>query len=162
MSKRIYTLTREVIEFQRAIEPLQEIFIELRERLKDRATEPDLELRRALRDVADHATRVRERTDGFRQLLGNILTVNAALVAQRQNEEITRLTQAGYDQNDQVKRISSWAAILFAPTLIASVYGMNFNHMPELGWLLGYPFALGLMLLVGIALYLIFKRRGWI
>jgi len=161
-SKRIYTLTREVIEFQRAIEPLQELFVALRERLKDRATESDLELRRALRDVADHATRVQERTDGFRQLLGNILTVNAALVAQRQNEEITELTAASYEQNEQVKRISSWAAILFAPTLIASVYGMNFDHMPELGWILGYPFALGLMILLGVGLYWIFKRRGWI
>jgi magnesium transporter len=63
-SKRIYTLTR--IEFQRAVEPWQELFVALRERLKDRATESDLELRRALRDVADHATRVQERTDGFR------------------------------------------------------------------------------------------------
>ena len=55
---------------------------------------------------------------------------------------MTRLTEAGYEQNEQVKRISSWAAILFAPTLIASIYGMNFDHMPELHWALGYPFAL--------------------
>jgi hypothetical protein len=82
--KRIYTLSREVIEFQRAIEPLEMIFDELRGRLKDAATEPDLELRRALRDVADHAARVRERTTAFRQLLGNILQVNSALVGQRQ------------------------------------------------------------------------------
>jgi magnesium transporter len=61
-----------------------------------------------------------------------------------------------------VKRISSWAAILFAPTLIASVYGMNFDYMPERGWILGYPFALGLMIVLGVGLYWIFKRRGWI
>jgi magnesium transporter len=162
VSKRIYTLSREVIEFQRAVEPLQEIFVELRERLKERAGAADLELRRALRDVADHATRVMERVEGYRQLLTNILTVNAALVAQRQNEEMTRLTEASFDQNEQVKRISSWAAILFAPTLIASVYGMNFDHMPELHWALGYPFALGLMLLLGVVLYSIFKRSGWL
>ena len=94
-----------------------------------------------------------ERVEGYRQLLTNILTVNAALVAQRQNEEMTRLTEAGFEQNEQVKRISSWAAILFAPTLIASIYGMNFDHMPELHWAGGYPFALALMLLLGGVLY---------
>ncbi|GAA3225608.1 magnesium and cobalt transport protein CorA [Pseudonocardia petroleophila] len=162
VSKRIYTLTREVIEFQRAVEPLQELFTELRERLKENAGASDLELRRALRDVADHATRVMERIEGFRQLLTNILTVNAALVGQRQNEEMARMTQAGYDQNEQVKRISSWAAILFAPTLVASIYGMNFDVMPELHWALGYPFAVLLMVLLGTGLYLSFKRRGWL
>lgn len=160
-SKRIYTLTREVIEFQRAVEPLRELFAELRERLRERAGESDLELRRALRDVADHATRALERIDGYRQLLGNILTVNAALVGQRQNEEMARMTRAGYDQNEQVKRISSWAAILFAPTLVASIYGMNFTFMPELDWAFGYPFAVLLMLLLGAGLYVVFKRRGW-
>ena len=88
--------------------------------------------------------------------------MNAALVAQRQNDEITRLSEASYDQNEQVKRISSWAAILFAPTLIASIYGMNFDDMPELKWAAGYPFALVLMLLLGVGLYAIFKRRGWL
>jgi magnesium transporter len=162
VSKRIYQLSREVIEFQRAVEPLREVFIELRDRLKATASRSDLELRRSLRDVADHATRVMERVQSFRDLLSNIVQVNAALVAQRQNEEMARLTEAGYDQNEQVKRISSWAAILFAPTLVASIYGMNFTHMPELSWTYGYPFALGLMLLCGMILYTIFKRAGWL
>jgi magnesium transporter len=162
VSRRIYQLSREVIEFQRAVEPLSDMFDVLRERLKEQASESDLELRRALRDVADHATRVLERIEAFRQLLSNILQVNAALVGQRQNEEMARMTQAGYEQNEQVKRISSWAAILFAPTLIASVYGMNFTHMPELDWPLGYPFAVVLMFLLGLGLYLVFKRRGWL
>jgi magnesium transporter len=162
VSKRIYQLSREVIEFQRAVEPLADMFDELRDRLKEKAGEADLELRRALRDVADHATRVLERIEAFRQLLTNILQVNAALVGQRQNEEMARMTQAGYEQNEQVKRISSWAAILFAPTLVASIYGMNFTHMPELAWPLGYPFALVLMLLLGVGLYTVFKRRGWL
>jgi magnesium transporter len=162
VSKRIYQLTREVIEFQRAVEPLGEIFVELRYRLKERAGTADLELRRALRDVADHATRGMDRVDGYRQLLNNILTVNAALVAQRQNDEMTRLSEAGFEQNEQVKRISSWAAILFAPTLVASIYGMNFDHMPELHWTLGYPFAVALMVVLGLILYTIFKRRGWL
>ena len=150
VSQRIYQLSREVIEFQRAVEPLRG---DLRRAAgtgsRSGPATTDLELRRALRDVADHATRVMERAEGYRQLLTNILTVNAALVAQRQNEEMTRLTEAGYEQNEQVKRISSWAAILFAPTLIASIYGMNFDHMPELHWALGYPFAVALMLLLG-------------
>ena len=161
-SRRIYTLTREVIEFQRAVEPLEDLFDQLRERLKDAATETDLELRRALRDVADHATRVMERIEGFRALLTNILTVNAALVGQRQNDEMARMTQAGYEQSEQVKRISSWAAILFAPTLIAGIYGMNFDVMPELHWALGYPFALAMMVLGAAVLWVVFKRRGWL
>jgi magnesium transporter len=162
VSKRIYQLSREVIEFQRAVEPLSDMFDSLRERLKAQAGESDLELLRALRDVADHATRVLDRIEAFRQLLANILQVNAALVGQRQNEEMARMTQAGYDQNEQVKRISSWAAILFAPTLVASIYGMNFTNMPELHWQLGYPFAVLLMILMGLCLYLVFKRRGWL
>jgi magnesium transporter len=162
VSKRIYQLSREVIEFQRAVEPLSDMFDELRDRLKRQAGESDLELRRALRDVADHATRVLDRIEAFRELLGNILQVNAALVGQRQNDEMARMTQAGYEQSEQVKRISSWAAILFAPTLVASIYGMNFTHMPELAWPLGYPFALVLMFLLGVCLYVVFKRRGWL
>jgi magnesium transporter len=70
-----------------------------------------------------------------------MLTVNATQVVQRQNEEITRLTEATYQQSEQVKRISAWAAILFAPTLVGTVYGMNFTHMPELNWVFGYPLA---------------------
>jgi magnesium transporter len=162
VSRRIYQLSREVIEFQRAVGPLGSMFDSVRDYLKDQGRDGDLELRRALRDVADHATRVLERTEAYRDLLTNILQVNAALVGQRQNEEMARLTEAGYQQNEQVKRISSWAAILFAPTLVASIYGMNFTHMPELAWSLGYPMAIGLMLLMGSGLYLIFKRRGWL
>ncbi len=161
VSRRIYQLTREVIEFQRAVEPLADLFMDLQEHLSTQG-ESDLELRRALRDVADHATRTVERADGFRQLLTNILQVNASLVGQRQNDEMARMTEAGYDQNEQVKRISSWAAIFFAPSFVASVYGMNFDVMPELKWTFGYPFALGLMLLLGLALYAAFKRKGWL
>ena len=152
-----------MIEFQRGVEPLPQVFEALRERLGKGGSDTDLELRRALRDVADHATRVLERIEDFRQLLTNILTVNTALVAQRQNDEITRLTEAGYDQNEQVKRISSWAAILFAPTLIASIYGMNFDHMPELGWGLGLPVRRSCSCCCSdCGLYVVFKRRGWL
>jgi len=100
--------------------------------------------------------------DEQRQLLANILTVNATLVGQQQNEEMRALTEASYAQNEEIKRISAWAAILFAPTLIGTVYGMNFDHMPELSWLLGYPFALALMAVVCLLLYRLFRRRRWL
>ena len=86
-------------------------------------------------------TQVNERIDSLRVLLRDILQVNSILVAQKQNEEMTALSRTSNAQNDEVKKISAWAAIVFAPTLIASVYGMNFQHMPETQWRLGYPFA---------------------
>ena len=162
VSRRIYQLTREVIAFQRAVEPLQEIFVALRGRFGKSGESPDLELRRAMRDVIDHATRVRERVEGFRDLLANILTVNSTLVAQRQNDEMTRLSEAGYQQNEQMKKVSSWAAIIFAPSLIAAIYGMNFDYMPELHWTFGYPMAFGLMLLAAAVLFTTFKLNDWL
>jgi magnesium transporter len=122
----------------------------------------DIELQRHLRDVNDHVLRIVERIDAFRALLQNALTVDATLVGQRQNDEIKRLTQTSLDQNEDVKRISAWAAILFAPTLVGTIYGMNFKHMPEIGWRLGYPVALLAMAALGIVLYVVFKRRGWL
>jgi len=83
-------------------------------------------------------------------------------VNQAQNEEVKRLTEASYAQNEEVKRISAWAAIIFAPTLVGTIYGMNFANIPELGWDLGYPFALALMAIISIGLWLIFRRRGWL
>ena len=160
VSRRIYELSREVIEFQRATSPLLAMLTGLMAGFEKYET--DDELQRYLRDVADHATTVAERVDGFRQMLADILTVNATLVSQAQNEEIKNLTEASYDQNEEIKKVSAWAAILFAPTLIGTVYGMNFRRMPELGWVFGYPFALTLMLLVSLTLYAIFKRRGWL
>ena len=160
VSRRIYELSREVIEFQRATSPLLGMLDGLMAGFEKYET--DDELQRYLRDVADHATTVAERVDGFRQMLADILTVNATLVSQAQNEEIKNLTEASYDQNEEIKKVSAWAAILFAPTLIGTVYGMNFDHIPELGWVFGYPFALALMLLVSLTLYAIFKRRGWL
>lgn len=160
VSRRIYELSREVIDFQRAARPMLGVLGALSAGSAGRDTGE--ELRRYLRDVADHLTQVVERVDGYRNLLQSILTVNATLISQQQNEEIKSLTEASYEQNEEIKRISSWAAILFAPTLIGTVYGMNFLHMPELGWRFGYPFAVGLMVLVCGGLYLAFKRRGWL
>ncbi|ROP44696.1 magnesium and cobalt transport protein CorA [Pseudokineococcus lusitanus] len=160
VSRRIYELLREVIAFQRATHPLVGMLADLD--AGSRAYGVSEELQRYLRDVQDHAVRVVERADAFRVLLHNILTVNATLVGQRQNEETQRLTEASLAQSEEVKRISSWAAILFAPTLVGTIYGMNFETMPELGWRFGYPFAVALMLLCGVALHAVFKRRGWL
>ncbi|MFJ8041736.1 magnesium and cobalt transport protein CorA [Kitasatospora sp. NPDC096147] len=160
VSRRIYELSREVVEFQRATRPLLDIMGSLEAGFAKYGT--DQELQRYLRDVADHATTAAERVDGFRQLLQNILLLNATLVSQAQNEEMRQLAEAGHAQNNEIKKISSWAAILFAPTLIGTVYGMNFAHMPELAWVFGYPFAIGLMALVCGGLYLVFKRRDWL
>jgi magnesium transporter len=160
VSRRIYELSGEAIEFQRAIHPLLGMLEGLTAGFEKYGT--DEELQRYLRDVADHATTVAERVDGFRQMLGDILTVNATLVSQGQNEEMRHLTEASYSQNEEIKKVSAWAAILFAPTLIGTVYGMNFDHVPELHWLLGYPFALALMLMTSVALFMAFRRRGWL
>jgi magnesium transporter len=160
VSRRIYELSREVIDFQRATRPLLGILEALAAGFPKYRTNE--ELQRHLRDVADHATIVIERVDGFRQMLGDILTVNATLVSQAQNEEVKQLTVASYAQNEEVKRVSAWAAILFAPTLIGTVYGMNFDLIPELHWAFGYPFALALMLLTSGALFVVFRARGWL
>src|SRR3954454_97732 len=153
VSRRIYELSREVIEFQRATKPLNEILGALIAGFEKYGIDP--ELQRYLRDVQDHVLQVVERVDGFRDLLQSILSVNLTLVSLAQNEEVK-------GQNEEVKKISAWAAILFAPTLIGTVYGMNFDYMPELHWLFGYPFALSLMLLVSLTLYLVFKRHSWL
>lgn len=153
VSRRIYALHREVIGFQRAVQPLGGILDEIRALAA--AEEADIELRRLFRDVHDHVIRVGDRIDNFRSLLDNALSTHMALVAQRQ-------TEASLAQNEQTKQISAWAAILFAPSLVGTVYGMNFRDMPELDWAWGYPFALGLMVALGGVLYGVFKRVKWI
>ncbi|MFI1015246.1 magnesium and cobalt transport protein CorA [Streptomyces sp. NPDC020965] len=158
--RRIYELSREMVEFQRATRPLVGMLHGLMAGFSKYDT--DDELQRYLRDVADHVTHTSERVDGFRQALADILTVNATLVTQQQNAEMRALAEAGFEQNEEVKKISSWAAILFAPTLVGTVYGMNFERMPELGWAFGYPFAVLLMAMVCTGLYVVFKRRGWL
>ncbi|MEU6777091.1 magnesium and cobalt transport protein CorA [Streptomyces sp. NPDC046759] len=160
VSRRIYELSREMVEFQRATRPLVGMLHGLMAGFAKYET--DEELQRYLRDVADHVTHTSERVDGFRQALSEILTVNATLVTQQQNAEMRALAEAGFEQNEEVKKISSWAAILFAPTLVGTIYGMNFDHMPELHWLFGYPFAIGLMGVVCLTLYVVFKRRDWL
>jgi magnesium transporter len=155
--RRIYELSREVIGFQRGTAPLSGMLSNL---IEDSAERVDPEVSRYLRDVQDHAIRTIEKAAGFRELLNSILSVNLTLVGLQQNEEVKALSEASIKQDDQVKKILAWAAILFAPTLVGTVYEMNFDYMPELHWTLGYPFALMLMLAGSISLYLVFKRRG--
>jgi magnesium transporter len=160
VSRRIYELSREVIEFRRATAPLIKMLAGLEAGFEKYRV--DDELRRYLRDVADHNLHVSEQVEGFQQILRDMLTVNATMVAQIQNEEMKALTEASHAQNIEVKKISAWAAILFAPTLVGTIYGMNFESMPELNWAFGYPFALLLMATVCITLYTVFKKRDWL
>lgn len=153
VSRRIYELSREVIQFQRAIHPLAEMMDSLERGFKKYGV--DIELQRYLRDVEDHLQRVTARADSFRQLLQNALTVDGTLTTNRQNE-------ASAAQNEEIKKISSWAAIFFAPSFVASVYGMNFRAMPELNWQFGYPFALALMVILCAVMFVIFKRKKWL
>jgi magnesium transporter len=145
VSKRIYELSREVIRFHQATQPLAGTLESL---TQEETSDIDREVRGYLRDVQDRVLRVTDQAQGFRELLQNILSVN--------------LTLASVNQNDQVKKISAWAAILIVPTLITGIYGMNFDFMPELHWTYGYPLALLLMLTISLILYWGFKRRGWL
>ena len=143
-TERVYFLKREVIEFHRAVYPL----LAPLEALEQGAYGVDEDLRRYFRDVADHARRADEQVMSQRELLTSALEANLALVSVR--------------QNDVIKEISSWAAIITVPTFIASVYGMNFEHMPELRWRIGYPLALVTMVVAVYVLYRFFKRIGWL
>jgi magnesium transporter len=160
VSRRIYELSREVITFQRTTRPLLAMFRALQGGFDKYHV--DVELQRNLRDVEDHVLRIVDRVDSFRSLLQNALSVHATLVGQQQNEKMEHLTEASLAQNEEVKRISAWAAILFAPTLVGTIYGMNFEHMPELRWQYGYAFAIFAMVLMGVVLYAAFKRKHWL
>jgi magnesium transporter len=145
VSQRIYELSRELVQFQRATSPLA--------RALDRVAQSDEhdidpELRSYLRELHDRVLRVEEPTEGFRDMLSDILVVNLTLISVR--------------QNDQTKKISAWAAILIVPTLITGIYGMNFDYMPELHWIFGYPLALALMVSISVGLYAVFRHVRWL
>ena len=144
-TQRIYFLKREVIEFHRAVAPLLAP-LEALERGAFRQVDPKLQS--FFRDVADHARRVDEMVMSQRELLTSILEANLALLSVRQNEV--------------VRAISAWAAIIAVPTFIASVYGMNFEHMPELDSKLGYPLALLVMAACVVVLHTFFRRIDWL
>jgi magnesium transporter len=144
-AERIYDLKREVLQFHRAVgplvEPLQRLASGHYEVIHD-------DVRAYFRDVYDHAIRTDERTEGFRELLTGILEANLAQVTTRQNED--------------VRRISAWVAILAIPTMVAGIYGMNFEFMPELHQQWGYPAVLAVMLGSCSFLYWRLKRAGWL
>lgn len=144
-AERIYRLSQEVIDLRHATTALAKVVQSLL-RGADKYAIPD-ELQAYLQDVSDHLTRVTGESTELRDALSQILNVNATLVAQRQNEDM--------------KKISGWAAILFAPTLIGAVYGMNFDVMPELHWAVGYPLAVGAMAGLAVLLYVVFKLKKW-
>ncbi|WP_125775481.1 magnesium and cobalt transport protein CorA [Antribacter gilvus] len=160
VSRRIYELSREVVDFQRAVRPLQGVLASLTKGSARYDVDPELQA--SLRDVTDHLTEVADRVESFRAALRDILTVNATLVAQRQNEEMKHLSEVSIQQGEEVKKISGWAAILFAPTLVGTVYGMNFDQMPELHWAYGYPAALVAMAGVSVGLFRVFRWKRWI
>ncbi len=160
LSKRIYRLLSQVIGFQHAIKPLGAMLQALLRGTSKYGTNSEVENR--LRNVLDHTIRVTERVDTMRALLDNALTVHSTLVSLDQNEEMRRMSSASLAQGEEVKKISSWAAILFTPTLVASVYGMNFDTMPELHWAWGYPFAVVLMVGLGFGLWTVFKYKRWL
>ncbi len=141
----IFRAKRELVDFRRRTAPLREVLDVMQRGGVDVVTPP---LEPYYRDVYDHVLRSTDAADTLREMLTSALEGSQAVIGNRLNEVMKSLT--------------SWAAMILVPTLIAGIYGMNFQHMPELNWLFGYPFALGLMLLSGTTLYLIFKRRGWL
>ena len=142
---RIYGFKRQVLEFRRATGPLTEPMARLAG-----AGVPYVHERSQpfFRDVADHLTRANESVEGLDRLLSDILAAH--------------LAQMGVRQNDDMRKISAWAAMAAVPTMVAGIYGMNFEHMPELGETWGYPAVLILMAATVLGLYRLFKQRGWL
>jgi magnesium transporter len=144
-AERIFTLERDVLEFHRAVSPLAPAIDRLARGQFDLIAP---ELLTYFRDVHDHLLRVGGRIDTFRDLLGSALQAN--------------LTQVTVRQNADMRKISAWVAIGVVPTMVAAIYGMNFRHMPELGWTYGYPLVLAVTVCLCGVLYWRFRRSGWL
>jgi magnesium transporter len=144
-AERIYRLQRETLQFRRAVAPLVDPVDKL---ALGRLEHVSDHVRDYYRDVHDHLVRAREQLDGIRDLLAGSLQAN--------------LAQVGVRQNEDMRRISAWVAIIAVPTAIAGIYGMNFDDMPELRWNLGYPAVLLVMATICLVLYRYFKRSGWL
>jgi magnesium transporter len=144
-TKRIYFLRRELAEFYRAVHPLLQ---PLELIVTSEHPETSSLLREHFRDVADHVKRIEDAISTQRELLTSVLQANLAVIS--------------VQQNDVVKKISGWAAIITVPTFIASVYGMNFKNMPELQWHYGYYGTLVAMVVIGVVLHRVLRRAGWL
>jgi magnesium transporter len=143
--QRIYHLKRELLEFKRAVIPLSRPLEAL---TSGQIEGVPLEVRRYIRDIADHLQRHTDQVAGFDDLLTAILQADLARI--------------GIQQNNDMRKISAWVAIAAVPTMIAGIYGMNFEHMPELHWILGYPLVLLVMAGACVGLYGAFRRSGWL
>ncbi len=140
--ERVYQFKREVLEFRRSVIPLVGPLSDLR-------AAPEMSpLADELRDVDDHLQRVAEQVANFDELLNALLD--------------SQLARVSVQQNDDMRKISAWVAIAAVPTMLAGIYGMNFDHMPELHWTFGYPLLLGFMALVCVGLYRAFRKSGWL
>ncbi|MEE1752534.1 magnesium/cobalt transporter CorA [Streptomyces sp. SP18CS02] len=144
-ASRIYTFKRQVLEFRRATSPLTAPMTRLS---SGNVPFVSQQAQPFFRDVSDHLTRATEQVEGLDRLLSDILSAH--------------LAQMGVRQNDDMRKISAWAAMAAVPTMVAGVYGMNFDHMPELHWTWGYPLVAGSMAVAVMGLYRLFKRRGWL
>lgn len=142
---KLYDLKRELTRMRMAVAPMQDILGQL---ARPRGDLIDEEIQLYFRDVHDHAVRINEATDTLREMLTAAVNVNLALVTVRQGEV--------------VKRLGAWAALLAAPTLVASWYGMNFRHMPELAGRWSYPVLIGVIGVACFVLYRMFKRARWL
>jgi magnesium transporter len=142
---KLYELKRELTQLRLAVAPMQDILAQLTR--MHGGLVPD-EVRLYFRDVLDHAMRVNESTDTLREMLTAAMSVNLSLVT--------------VNQGEVVKKLAGWAALLAAPTLVASWYGMNFDHMPELHGRWSYPILIGVVGVVVIALYRYLKKVRWL
>ncbi|MER5945988.1 magnesium/cobalt transporter CorA [Streptomyces sp. NPDC001904] len=149
-ASRIYAFKRQILEFRRATGPLAMPMARLAGIGPFPTAVPFVaeDARPFFRDVHDHLTRVNESVDGLDRLVTDILSAHLAQMSVR--------------QNDDMRKISAWAAMAAVPTMIAGIYGMNFDHMPELHWVWSYPAVIVLMAVLELVLYRMFKRRGWL
>lgn len=151
-ASRIYTFKRQILEFRRATGPLALPVSRLAGggvgSLSGAVPFVDEKARPFFRDVSDHLTRVNESVEGLDRLVSDILSAHLAQMSVR--------------QNDDMRKISAWAAMAAIPTMLAGIYGMNFDHMPELRWVWSYPALIGLMAALEVGVYRLFKRRGWL
>jgi magnesium transporter len=143
--ERVYQLKRELIEFKRCVMPLGAPLLRLATRELP-VIPPDAKA--YFRELADHHTEAREAVASFDEVLTSILQAG--------------LARASVADNEDMRKISGWVAIVVVPTLVAGIYGMNFDNMPELRWKYGYFVVLGVMVSIMIALYLGFKRNKWL